>query len=197
MCSGESETMKQQDDKIPSPFNLRMAYICAVVFGGLTIAVVWLAGPSGNSTVHLIAQGLSYSGNDIYLLASNLLIIAWAWRKRLHSIIKPVLWMNFFVLTSVQFVKLIPFGGWALRPGGYPGGFPSGHATHAFVMAYALTACFPRFWWLWNLLAAGISWSRVEVGDHTPLQVTVGVCYGILIAWAFTSRWLKLKASGR
>jgi membrane-associated phospholipid phosphatase len=101
--------------------------------------------------------------------------------------------MNLFVWISVHLIKLVPFGQWALRPGNLPGGFPSGHATHAFVMAFALTSCFPRLWWLWNLIAAAISWSRVEVGDHTGFQVTVGVCFGILIAWTFTSRWIKLE----
>ncbi|KYZ75701.1 hypothetical protein AXX12_10845 [Anaerosporomusa subterranea] len=187
--------MIKVDSKTAYKKNLRIALIAATLFGLATILVVLLFNASGNPMIYSIAVGFSYTGNDVFLLTSNALIIGWAWRKRLRSVIKLILWMNFFVWFSVHLIKLVPFGEWALRPGDLPGGFPSGHATHAFVMAFALTSCFPRFWWLWNLIAAVISWSRVEVGDHTGFQVTVGVCFGILIAWAFTSRWIKLEES--
>jgi membrane-associated phospholipid phosphatase len=171
--------------------NLLTAFLIAALFGVATIFLAFTYEISGKQQIYQTARFLSDAGNAVYLLAANALLIFWAWRKKLHSIIKLALSIDLFVWIAVQLTKLIPFGEWALRPGALPGGFPSGHTTHAFAMAVLLTTYFPRTWWLWYPLAAAIAWSRIEVFEHTALQVTAGVFYGIIIGWVFISQWIK------
>ena len=170
--------------------NLTTAFYIAALFGIATIAIVWAYSSSDKPHIYQIARFLSDAGNDIYLVAANALLITWGWKKKLRSVIKLALSIDFFVWASVQLVKLVPFGDWALRPGALPGGFPSGHTTHAFAMAILLTTYFPRTWWIWYPLATAIAWSRIEVVEHTALQVTAGVFVGVFIAWVFISQWI-------
>ena len=74
-------------------------------------------------------------------------------------------------------------------------GFPSGHAARsamfAFVMVYALSEKFPRgchLIWLYPIL---MSFSRIYVLQHYPLDVIGGSILGILLA-GYVSKRLKL-----
>ena len=66
--------------------------------------------------------------------------------------------------------------------------FPSGHSLNAFLFAVFLGflirhlfAKGKRWVWLPFLWACGICLSRIAVGAHTPLDVTVGACLGGLV----------------
>ena len=63
--------------------------------------------------------------------------------------------------------------------------FPSTHATDHFAMAFFLILLFQRKWrwiWLWGILWAGtISFARVYVGVHFPIDVIGGAIYGMLV----------------
>ena len=63
------------------------------------------------------------------------------------------------------------------------GSFPSGHATVAFAAAtvLALAVARPRFTCAVALLAAAISFSRLYVGVHYPLDVLGGAALGMAI----------------
>ncbi|WP_169717898.1 hypothetical protein SPSIL_029250 [Sporomusa silvacetica DSM 10669] len=167
------------------------AFNWSITIGCLTIIFVILVGKSGNPYIWSFAHFLGGIGNDLFLISTNILIIVWAWRQRLRSIISLTLGVDLLVLIIVQGIKLLKISPWYLRPNGGVGGFPSGHATHAFGMAFLLTLFFPRFAWLWYAIAAAISWSRVETDWHTGFQVAVGVILGIVIVWGMVIRWLK------
>jgi undecaprenyl-diphosphatase len=61
--------------------------------------------------------------------------------------------------------------------------FPSGHAVAAFACAVILGAWLPRWRWAWLSLAALIALSRVQLGAHYPLDVTVGAVLGGGLGW--------------
>lgn len=169
---------------------LARAGIFALLVGIATSIMVLTMQPSHDDVVRSVGSFLGGTGNDLFLILSNLLIIGWAWRKRLTSIIKLTLTLDLYVFLLVQGLKLIHLGPWYLRPNGGTGGFPSGHATHSFGMAFLLTLYFPRLALLWYSCAAAISWSRVETDWHTGFQVTAGIILGIALVWVLVRRWL-------
>lgn len=58
--------------------------------------------------------------------------------------------------------------------------FPSGHATIAFAMAVVLSKIEPKWKWMFYALAVAISFSRIYLGQHFPLDVFAGG----LLGWA-------------
>lgn len=170
---------------------LRKTLSTALFVGIMTILIVLNVDKSNNYFILYVGDFLGSSGNKLFLIGSNLLIIGWAWRKSLHKVIKLTLGLELMVLILVQGLKLLDLGSWSIRPHGGNDGFPSGHATHAFAIAFVLTLLFPRFRWLWYMCAASISWSRIETSSHNGFQITAGIILGTGIAWIFVSRWLK------
>lgn len=62
------------------------------------------------------------------------------------------------------------------------------HAAAAGGATVVLAVFYGPLWWLLAVLTAAISWSRVQVRDHTPAQVTVGALLGaILIGGGFAA----------
>ncbi|MBI5619978.1 phosphatase PAP2 family protein [Candidatus Gottesmanbacteria bacterium] len=56
--------------------------------------------------------------------------------------------------------------------------FPSGHATIAWAMAVVLSNKEPKWRWIFYLLAILISFSRIYIGKHFPLDVVAGGLLG-------------------
>ena len=158
--------------------------------GIITILLVLTVHKSNDPTLLTLGTFLGGIGNDLFLIISNLIIIGWAWRKKMNSIIKLTLLLDVGVWIFVQGIKLLQIEPWYLRPNGGHGGFPSGHATHAFGMAFLLALFFPRLSGLWYACAMAISWSRVETDWHNGFQVTAGVILGVGLAWMLVARWL-------
>ncbi|MBA2384586.1 MAG: phosphatase PAP2 family protein [Actinobacteria bacterium] len=77
--------------------------------------------------------------------------------------------------------------------------FPSGHATVSFACATVLALAVPRLRYPLYALAALISWSRVYVGVHYPLDVLAGAVLGIALAIALRTLAgaLRRSAPGR
>ncbi len=71
--------------------------------------------------------------------------------------------------------------------------FPSGHATIAWAMAVLLAQKEPRFRWVFYALAAAISFSRIYLGKHYPLDVLAG---GV-IGWGIGRIVITLKDGGK
>ncbi len=63
--------------------------------------------------------------------------------------------------------------------------FPSNHATNSFAVATLIVLYYPRLALPLFLLAALISYSRVYVGVHYPLDVCAGAALGTAIALIF------------
>jgi len=52
-----------------------------------------------------------------------------------------------------------------------------------------------RWIWFWGILWAGlISFSRVYVGVHFPLDVFCGAIYGVLVGWLMSWLFKKLQS---
>jgi len=66
----------------------------------------------------------------------------------------------------------------------HSGSFPSGHAATAFACATVIAWTAPRLAVPAFVLAAAISWSRIYVGVHWPLDVLGGAVLGVLVATA-------------
>ncbi|MES2854434.1 MAG: phosphatase PAP2 family protein [Bdellovibrionota bacterium] len=73
--------------------------------------------------------------------------------------------------------------------------FPSNHAANMFAGATVLAFAFPAWTFLFVLIATAVAYSRVYVGVHFPLDVTVGGLIGFffaLVTVKFAVRWWKL-----
>ncbi len=66
------------------------------------------------------------------------------------------------------------------RPDGNPYSFPSAHAACAFATAFVLARRFPRFRYLFYLVALAVAVSRVVWLKHYPSDVLAGAALGIL-----------------
>lgn len=64
-------------------------------------------------------------------------------------------------------------------------GFPSGHATSGFAPAAAIAAAVPVIGVPCLIVASGISWSRMQLNRHRPLDVMTGAAMGTLIGLCF------------
>ena len=73
--------------------------------------------------------------------------------------------------------------------------FPSGHATVSFACATTLALAVPRLTWPLFTLATLISFSRVYVGVHYPLDVLAGAALGVAIAIALRTLAAALRRS--
>jgi undecaprenyl-diphosphatase len=80
------------------------------------------------------------------------------------------------------------------RPTDYS--FPSGHAAASFGAAVALSRGWPGGTIVWFALAAFISYTRVYLGVHYPVDVVCGAVVGIACGWLAVgrTRWHALRA---
>ncbi len=81
--------------------------------------------------------------------------------------------------------------------------FPSGHSGNAAAAAMVLSIALPAGRVLWWLLAGGIGYSRIYLGDHFPLDVLVGGAIGGTLGWTSgwaigsTIGWIRARVPGR
>jgi len=60
------------------------------------------------------------------------------------------------------------------------GSFPSSHSANIFGAGTILTFFYRRAWIIWLSVALLVSFSRIYVGVHYPLDVMAGIFYGVL-----------------
>ena len=63
----------------------------------------------------------------------------------------------------------------------HSGSFPSSHAANIFAAGTILTFFYRRVWLIWLAIVVTVSFSRIYVGVHYPLDVVGGAFYGILL----------------
>lgn len=68
-----------------------------------------------------------------------------------------------------------------------PYSFPSSHAACAWVVSTTLGLALGWGWSIWILYAAAVSYSRIHVGAHYPLDVLMGALIGIVIGIGMAS----------
>lgn len=75
--------------------------------------------------------------------------------------------------------------------------FPSGHAQHAFAWCVSLALLHRRGAVAFVALAVAVALSRVYLGVHYPLDVTVGAMLGAAFAWLGSIVRGRLEGDGR
>ena len=63
--------------------------------------------------------------------------------------------------------------------------FPSAHATFSLMMAILLAQWFPRYRFIFYIVAGFICWTRIYLGLHYPTDIIVGVILGYGITKLF------------
>lgn len=148
------------------------------------------------------------SGGLIFLLFGFLLIIRE--EEKDHWFLLPL----FCVSGLSWFISsyILKFGFSRLRPGiltdavivgsippSYS--FPSTHATVAFAFAVLLSWKEPRWRWIWFTLAFLISFSRIYLGYHYPIDVigggVLGLCIGLFVVGIYKRLLLGQKKKRR
>ena len=168
---------------------------------------------AGNPSIDYAVWLLTESGNVFVMLPFSILLLIIRKTRRIGMILLILL-----VLSSILtgYIKCgvdrdRPFLDWVgselpfeVEPDSFSlfcegrswtAGFPSGHAARsamfAFVMVYVLSEKFPRgahLIWIYPIL---MSFSRIYVLQHYPLDVIGGFVLGILLA-GYVSKRLKL-----
>jgi len=81
-----------------------------------------------------------------------------------------------------------------ITPIGCAGGFsfPSNHAMNNFAAAVFLLRLFPTYKWIFLVVAALVSLSRIYLGVHYPSDVIGGALIGVAFGYLFSIGALKL-----
>ncbi len=73
--------------------------------------------------------------------------------------------------------------------------FPSGHASASFAVATVLAMKFPRWRWLFIVLASAIAGSRILRGSHFITDVAAGTVIGVLAGTVVANPWRDWRLS--
>jgi len=146
------------------------------------------------------AKSLSYWGDVIWsvILALGLFVVGVAfgcprWRQIAWACLLAAV-ASTIVVTAFRptLGRARPYSN---RPTGFYGphlksefhSLPSGHATSAFASAAAVAAASPLIGVPCLVFAGGVSWSRLQLNQHHPLDVMTGAALGTLIGLCFGS----------
>lgn len=148
----------------------------------------WIAGRRRPS-LDILMQGFTRAGDwqtwSVLILAAS--IMGEPFRKVAFQI-TPKLLLTFLICYAIKGVLKRPRPTQAIQ--GFssllkdpdPHSFPSSHSACAWVVCVSLAITFGGTWPLWCSYATLISYSRVHVGAHYPLDVLIGSGIGAAIA---------------
>jgi len=71
--------------------------------------------------------------------------------------------------------------------------FPSSHAANSFAVTTLFTIYYPKVSWIFILFALLVSFSRIYVGVHYPLDVVGGAVTGVICSLVLYFVWLFIK----
>ncbi len=145
----------------------------------------------------------------LYALLIGLLVRRLGWRQGLTAVAGLLVAIVLADQLSASvfkpfFARLRPshepaLAGLVHRVGGAGGryGFVSSHAANTFALAaYVWWLLGGAYGWLWAW-AAVVSYSRIYVGVHYPLDIVGGALLGVLcgwLSWWLYVRWTRLRA---
>jgi len=188
--------------------------LTGLVYSGVTDSfdqsvVLYFSENVGNPTLDLFMQYVTESGDVFNMLMFGILILLIP-RTRRIGITLMILIVLATLLTGyikcgvdrdrpdfdydgAPFPITISRDTFALFcEGGYDASFPSGHAARAMILGiilgYALSERFPRGAYLMFLYPAMISFSRIYVLQHYPMDVIGGTIIGIMLAGVMANR---------
>ena len=163
----------------------------------------------GNSTLDLVMQYVTESG-DVFNMMMFAIIILLIPKTRRVGITLLILIVISTLLTGyikcgvdrdrpdydylgVEFPVQISRDTFSLFcEGGFDASYPSGHAANsmifAIILGYALSERFPRGVYLIFIYPAMISFSRLYVLQHFPMDVIGGTIIGIMLAGVMANR---------
>jgi membrane-associated phospholipid phosphatase len=149
------------------------------------VVIIWvLQGKDHDPTLLEIAKHASKEINDIFLTLGMLTLLFVAWRMRSKIYLKKIVAVMLgqtllhLIIKGVTFNLLHIYA----RPSGGSAGFPSGHSSASFALAFLLTERFPKGSGVWYVIAAVISWSRLDQGAHFAYQIIGGIVLGFICA---------------
>ena len=163
----------------------------------------------GNPTIDIIMQSITESGDVFNMLAFGIVILLIPKTRRIGITLMILIVLSTlltgyikcgvdrdrpeFEYSGVPFPVKISQDTYALFcEGGNNASFPSGHAARAMIigiiLGYALSERFPRGAYLLFLYPILISFSRLYVLQHYPMDVIGGTVIGIMLAGVMAQR---------
>lgn len=164
---------------------------------------------SGNPTTDIIMQLITESGDSFYMLGFGILMLAIKKTRRI-GITLMILIVLSTILTGyikcgvdrdrpdfdyegVPFPVEISRDTFALFcEGGFNASYPSGHAARSIIfgiiLGYALSERFPRGAYLLLLYPTLVSFSRIYVLQHYPMDVIGGIILGAMLTGIMAKR---------
>ncbi|MBL7001755.1 MAG: phosphatase PAP2 family protein [Nitrosopumilus sp.] len=164
---------------------------------------------TGNSTLDIIMQYVTESGDVFNMMAFGILILIIPKTRRIGITLMILIVLSTlltgyikcgidrdgpdFRYEGMPFPVEISRDTYALFcEGGFDASYPSGHAARAMiigiVLGYALSERFPRGAYLIFLYPAMVSLSRIYVLQHFPMDVIGGTVIGIMLAGVMAKR---------
>ncbi len=142
--------------------------------------------------VNLLMRGFSHAGDwQTWTALIVVALLAGAPYRALATQILPKLLLTLTICYTIKAVSKRPRPTEAMRDFSSllknpdPYSFPSSHTACAWVVCASLGLALGWGWPIWALYASTISYSRIHVGAHYPLDVMIGTFLGIAIACCF------------
>jgi undecaprenyl-diphosphatase len=188
--------------------------LTALVYSGITenfdqSVILFFSENIGNTTLDLIMQSITESGEALWMLGFAILILIIPKTRRVGVTLMILIVISTLLTGYVKCgvdrdrpdydYDAVPFpvpvskDTFALFcEGGYDASYPSGHAARsmifAIILGYALSDRFPRGAYLMFLYPILISLSRLYVLEHYPMDVIGGTVIGVMLAGVMANR---------